>query len=90
MPPGLGFKDRCVYRSTKGVTRREMGSPMASRKRENQWQPKNANTQDQRQRFIQAARALGCDKDEIAFKERLSRIARVKPKERPNRANNEE
>ncbi len=36
---------------------------------------------DQRRRFEDAARALGCDEDEAAFKEKLGHIARQKPKD---------
>ena len=32
-------------------------------------------------RFVEAARELGCDEDEAAFKEKLARIARQKPKD---------
>jgi len=35
---------------------------------------------EQSQRFIETARALSCDDDEAAFKEKLGRIARQKPK----------
>ena len=38
---------------------------------------------DQRQRFIETARALGADEDEAAFKEKLRVIARQKPKDEP-------
>lgn len=34
----------------------------------------------QRQRFIEAARQLGADEDEAAFKAKLAQIARQKPK----------
>lgn len=34
----------------------------------------------QRDRFIEAARKLGCDEDEAAFDEKLKVIARHKPK----------
>jgi hypothetical protein len=43
---------------------------------------KNANTEAQRQRFKEAARQLGADEDEAAFKEKLGVIARQKPKSR--------
>ncbi len=36
---------------------------------------------EQRDRFIQAARQLGADEDEAAFKAKLAQIARQKPKE---------
>ena len=36
---------------------------------------------DQRQRFIETARALGADEDEAAFKEKLAVIARQVPKD---------
>lgn len=35
---------------------------------------------DQSRRFIETARALGCDEDEAAFREKLRVIARQKPK----------
>lgn len=34
---------------------------------------------DQGQRFIEAARELGCDEDEDAFKERLRKLASAPP-----------
>lgn len=37
-------------------------------------------TQNQHDRFIETARALGCDKDEAAFDEKLKVIVRHKPK----------
>ncbi len=37
----------------------------------------------QRERFIKAARELGCDEDEAAFKAKLAVIARQKPKAGP-------
>lgn len=37
----------------------------------------------QRQRFIEAARQLGADEDEAAFKAKLAQIARQKPKDEP-------
>ncbi len=47
---------------------------------------------DQRARFIEAARRLGADKDEAAFKAKLAQIARQKPKadvpEPPKEADN--
>ena len=39
----------------------------------------NANKQDQSQQFINTARALGADEDEVAFKAKLAAIARQKP-----------
>lgn len=38
---------------------------------------------DQHARFIETARALGCDEDEAAFDEKLKVIARHKPKGEP-------
>lgn len=35
----------------------------------------------QRDRFIEAARALGCDEDPAAFDEKLALVARAKPKD---------
>jgi hypothetical protein len=37
----------------------------------------------QEERFIEAARALGCDEDEAAFKAKLAVIGRQKPKDQP-------
>ena len=34
----------------------------------------------QRDRFVETARALGCDEDEAAFKAKLAVIARQRPK----------
>jgi hypothetical protein len=33
----------------------------------------------QKQRFIDKARELGCDEDEVAFEERLRKIAKAPP-----------
>ena len=41
------------------------------------------SSKPQRDRFIEAARELGCDVDEAAFKARLGQIARQKTKEIP-------
>jgi len=38
----------------------------------------------QHARFIETARALGCDEDEAAFDEKLKAIARQKPKDEPS------
>ncbi len=35
-------------------------------------------------RFVETARALGCDEDEAAFDEKLKVIARYKPKNEPD------
>lgn len=37
----------------------------------------------QSERFIEAARELGCDEDEATFKAKLAVIARQKPKHEP-------
>lgn len=37
------------------------------------------NTEEQHDRFIEAARALGCDEDEATFTEKLKVIASHKP-----------
>ena len=46
---------------------------------------KNKQGQDaspsQHDRFIEAARKLGCDEDEAAFDEKLAVVARAKPKD---------
>lgn len=34
---------------------------------------------DQRDRFIETARQLGCDEDEAAFREKLGKLAKAKP-----------
>ena len=39
------------------------------------------DSKDQATRFIETARALGCDEDEAAFKAKLAVIARQKPKD---------
>lgn len=41
---------------------------------------------DQRERFEEAARALGADEDEAAFRAKLAAIARQKPKDDPKPA----
>ncbi|MEA3000663.1 MAG: hypothetical protein QOK17_2496 [Sphingomonadales bacterium] len=38
---------------------------------------------EQVERFKQAARDLGCDEDEAAWDERLKKVARHKPVEKP-------
>lgn len=52
------------------------------------------DTQDgQRTRFTEAARQLGADEDEAAFKAKLAQIARQKPKEyvpKPPKDNNDD
>jgi hypothetical protein len=40
---------------------------------------KDVESKSQRERFIEAARELGCDEDEDAFKARLKRLAETKP-----------
>jgi hypothetical protein len=40
---------------------------------------KNNNPTDQRGRFIETARALGCDEDKERFEAALGKIARHKP-----------
>jgi hypothetical protein len=42
--------------------------------------PATTQQRNQRERFIETARELGCDEDEAAFEEKLRRIATVKPK----------
>ena len=37
------------------------------------------SNEDQRVRFIETARALGCDEDEAAFDEKLRQIVKHKP-----------
>lgn len=39
----------------------------------------DSNMDDQSKRFIEAARELGCDEDEAAFKERLKKLAKAPP-----------
>jgi hypothetical protein len=43
--------------------------------------PRRADSKPQSERFIETARALGCDEDEVAFKAKLAVIARYKSKE---------
>jgi hypothetical protein len=38
---------------------------------------------DQRRRFIETARELGCDEDEAAFDEKLKRIVNATPAKKP-------
>ena len=45
--------------------------------------PKKPDPNAQRQHFIETARAIGANEDEAAFKEKLARIARQKPKDEP-------
>jgi len=45
---------------------------------------------EQADRFAETARALGCDEDEGAFKEKLRVIARQKPKDVPKKPNRNE
>lgn len=40
----------------------------------------NKDARSQHARFIETARALGCDEDEAAFNEKLKAITRQKPK----------
>lgn len=42
-------------------------------------QPSQKPATGQGERFIEAARKLGADDDEVAFEERLKRIAKAKP-----------
>ncbi len=44
-----------------------------------------ASPKDQRDRFVEAARAIGADEDEAAFREKLAVIARQKPKDVPKK-----
>lgn len=44
---------------------------------------KNTSAKKQSDRFIETARALGCDEDEAAFKAKLAVIARQKLKSDP-------
>jgi len=41
--------------------------------------PRRKDDPDQSKRFIETARELGCDEDEVAFDEKLRRIATAKP-----------
>ena len=45
--------------------------------------PPKSNDKDQHGRFIETARALGCDEDEAAFDAKLKVIAQQKPKDDP-------
>lgn len=42
---------------------------------------KNQNSTDQHARFLETARALGCEEDEAAFDEKLKAVAGPKAKE---------
>lgn len=44
---------------------------------------KKPSDEDQFRRFVETARALGCDEDETAFDEKLKAVARQKPKDQP-------
>lgn len=44
---------------------------------------KRAPDTEQVARFVETARALGCDEDEAAFDEKLKVIARHKPTDKP-------
>ncbi len=44
----------------------------------------NKDARSQYDRFVETARALGCDEDEAAFDEKLKVIARQKPKGEPD------
>jgi hypothetical protein len=46
---------------------------------------KKQDAPNQINRFIEAARLLGCDEDEKAFGEKLKKIAKAKPKQQPNK-----
>ena len=48
--------------------------------------PRPPDAKPQTERFIETARALGCDEDEAAFKAKLAAIARHKPKMEPKSA----
>lgn len=39
---------------------------------------------EQQQRFVEAARKLGCDEDEARFDEKLGKLAKPKPKPIPD------
>ncbi len=41
------------------------------------------NPTDQHKRFIETARALECDEDKERFEEKLKRIAKARPKSKP-------
>ena len=41
--------------------------------------PEKPSASEQHRRFVETARALGCDEDEAAFDEKLKRIATAKP-----------
>ena len=50
---------------------------------------KDEPSPSQRDRFIEAARQLGADEDEAAFKAKLAQIARQKPKDEPEKLKDE-
>jgi hypothetical protein len=43
------------------------------------------NDGEQRDRFIDTVRELGCNEDEAAFEEKLRKIARQRPKPEPKK-----
>lgn len=47
------------------------------------------DAKDQRIRFVEAARHLGVDEDETAFKAKLAVIARQRPKDEPPSPSND-
>jgi hypothetical protein len=46
---------------------------------------KRKPTDDQHSRFVEAARAAGCDEDEATFDEKLDKLAWPKPKKASDR-----
>jgi hypothetical protein len=40
---------------------------------------------DQRAKFEETAKKLGCDEDEAAFDEKLKKVARARPKSQPKK-----
>jgi hypothetical protein len=49
--------------------------------------PRPSDGKTQSERFIEMARELGCDEDEVAFREKLGQITKHKPKaEAPRQA----
>lgn len=45
--------------------------------------PRPDDDKAQHERFVETARALGCDEDTAAFREKLRVITRQKPKDEP-------
>ena len=47
--------------------------------------PAKVAAENQRDRFVEAARELECDDDKDRFEKRLGKIAKTKPEKRPSK-----